>query len=111
MDEVYLISFKRDSADRTFREQVKQGALLALVFDPVNVGRHIGEKASERYQRLGYGKVPPVAARQIRALYKYGYSQENGYHYSCRTRKKGEKGISLKDEDILCGKGIKDSKN
>jgi putative ABC transport system substrate-binding protein len=64
MDEAYLISFKRGiPLIGLSGKQVKQGALLALVFDPVNVGRHIGEKASNAISGSDVGKFlpsPPV---------------------------------------------------
>jgi hypothetical protein len=60
MDEAYLISFKRGiPLIGLSGKQVKQGALLALVFDPVHVGRHIGEKASNVISGTDIGKVRP----------------------------------------------------
>lgn len=60
MDEVYLISFKRGiPLIGLSGKQVRQGALLALVFDPVHVGRNIGEKASNAISGSDMGKIRP----------------------------------------------------
>jgi len=60
MDEAYLISFKKGiPLIGLSGKQVKQGALLALVFDPVNVGRHIGEKAASAISGSDMGKFRP----------------------------------------------------
>jgi len=60
MEEAYLISFKkRIPLIGLSGKQVREGALFALVFDPVNVGRNIAEKASNAFSGTDMGKIRP----------------------------------------------------
>ncbi len=59
VEEAYLLSFKKGIPLLGISEKnVKQGALLALVFDPVNVGRRIGENASIAIKGMDMGRIP-----------------------------------------------------
>ncbi len=59
VEEAYLLSFKKGIPLLGISEKnVKQGALLALVFDPVNVGRRIGENASSAIKGMDMGRIP-----------------------------------------------------
>jgi ABC-type uncharacterized transport system substrate-binding protein len=56
MEEIYLYSFRNKVPILGISEkQVKQGALLALVFDPVSLGRQLGEKAVDVLAGTGVG--------------------------------------------------------
>ncbi len=60
LEEIYLFSFRRGIPILGVSEKnVRQGALLALVFDPVNVGRHIGEGATNAMRGMDMGRIPP----------------------------------------------------
>lgn len=60
MEEIYLFSFRSGIPILGISEKdVKQGALFALVFDPVNVGRNIGEHASSAIKGIDIGRIPP----------------------------------------------------
>lgn len=65
MEEIYLFSFRKKVPLLGLAERhVKQGALLALVFDPESLGRQIGEKAMESLQKGDAGTSVPSAARK-----------------------------------------------
>lgn len=60
LEEIYLFSFRRGIPILGISEKdVRQGALFALVFDPVNVGRNIGENASSALKGIDIGRIPP----------------------------------------------------
>ncbi|MBI5575116.1 MAG: hypothetical protein HY896_01990 [Deltaproteobacteria bacterium] len=60
LEEAYLLSFRKKIPLLGISEKnVRQGALLALVFDPANVGRRIGEYAAKAVKGTNVGQVPP----------------------------------------------------
>ncbi len=60
LEEVFLSSFRKSIPLLGVSEKnVRQGALLALVFDPANIGRRIGEEASGAVKGADMGKIPP----------------------------------------------------
>lgn len=66
VEEVYLQSFRKGIPILGVSERhVKQGALLALVFDAAEVGRQIGEKASLAARGADMGLVPPAPSRDF----------------------------------------------
>jgi hypothetical protein len=66
MEEIYLYSFRNKVPLLGISEKhVKEGALLALVFDPVAVGRQIGEVATEALNGADLGRIPPSPARKF----------------------------------------------
>jgi putative ABC transport system substrate-binding protein len=66
LEEIYLFSFRRGIPILGVSEKsVKEGALLALVFDPVNVGRHIGEGAYGAMRGLDIGRMPSSPPRKF----------------------------------------------
>jgi len=66
MEETYLLSFRRNIPLLGISERhVKEGALLALVVDPVNVGRLIGEYAAKAVKFGSVGQVPPSPPRKF----------------------------------------------
>lgn len=66
MDEIYLFSFRKRIPVLGLSERhVRQGALFALTFDPVSVGRQIGERASESLNGTDVGQFPPAASRKF----------------------------------------------
>ncbi|MDA8433673.1 MAG: ABC transporter substrate binding protein [Nitrospiraceae bacterium] len=66
LEEIYLSSFRKGIPVLGVSERsVKEGALLALVFDPVHVGRHIGEDASEAMRGVDIGRIPSSPPRNF----------------------------------------------
>ncbi|HEY4744080.1 MAG TPA: ABC transporter substrate binding protein, partial [Desulfuromonadaceae bacterium] len=66
MEEVYLLSFRRGIPVFGISErQVKEGALLALVVDTVQVGRQIGEYAARAIKGGSFGQAPPTPPRRF----------------------------------------------
>ena len=66
MDEAFLISFKKGIPLIGISEQnVKEGALLALVVDTVNVGKLIGEAAAKVLRGGSVSQIPPSPPRKF----------------------------------------------
>lgn len=66
MEETYLLSFRKKIPLLGISERhVKEGALLALVVDPVNVGRLIGEYAAKAVKGGSVGQYPPSPPRKF----------------------------------------------
>ena len=66
MEETYLLSFRKGIPLLGISERhVKEGALLALVVDPVNVGRQIGEYATRALRGVNVGQIPPSPPRKF----------------------------------------------
>jgi putative ABC transport system substrate-binding protein len=65
MDEALLMSFKKKIPLIGISEQnVREGALLALVVDTVNVGKLIGEAAAKVLRVGSVGQIPPSPPRK-----------------------------------------------
>lgn len=65
-EEIYLFSFRKKIPLLGISERhVRQGALLALVFDPVTVGRKLGERASDALSGVNIGKIPPSPSQKF----------------------------------------------
>jgi len=93
LEEVYLLSFRKGIPVMGVSEKhVKRGALLALVFDPVSVGRQIGETASNAVSGKDIGNIPPSPPRRF------------GLHLNTDTAKK--MGINLSAELIRKAKKL-----
>lgn len=66
MEEVYLLSFRRRIPLLGISERyVKEGALLALVVDMVNVGKIIGEHATKALKSGNVGQQSALAPRKF----------------------------------------------
>ena len=66
MDEAYLLSFRKGIPLLGVSERnVKEGALLALVVDTVNVGKVIGDYATKAIREGNIGQVPPSPPRKF----------------------------------------------
>ena len=66
LDEAYLVSFRKDIPLLGVSERnVKEGALVALVVDMVNVGKLIGEAASKAVKGVDIGQFPPTPPRKF----------------------------------------------
>ena len=66
MEEAYLLSFRKNIPLLGISEKsVKEGALCALVVDPVHVGRVIGEYATRALKGGNVGQLPPSPPRKF----------------------------------------------
>lgn len=66
MEEAYLHSFrKRIPLLGISEKNVKEGALFALVVDPVHVGRLIGEYATRALKGANIGQIPPSPPKKF----------------------------------------------
>ena len=66
LDEAYLLSFRKGIPLLGVSERnVKEGALVALVVDMVNVGRLIGDAAGKALKGVNLGQFPPSPPRKF----------------------------------------------
>jgi len=66
LEETYLLSFRKGIPLMGISERhVKEGALLALVVDPVNVGKQIGEYATRAVKGGSVGQISPSPPRKF----------------------------------------------
>lgn len=66
MHETYLLSFRKGIPLLGISERnVKEGALLALVVNMVNVGKLIGEYATKAARGVNIGQIPPSPPRKF----------------------------------------------
>ncbi len=92
MEEIYLFSFRRGIPLLGISEKnVRQGALLALVFDPVNVGRRIGENASNAIKGMDVGKIPPSPPQKFELYLNAETAKKMGISLSSDLLKKATK--------------------
>ncbi|MBJ6725010.1 ABC transporter substrate-binding protein [Geomesophilobacter sediminis] len=79
MDEAYLISFKKGIPLLGISEQsVKEGALLALVVDTVNVGKLIGEAAARALRYGSLTSMPPSPPHKFDMFLNAGTASRMG---------------------------------
>ena len=66
LEQAYLVSFRKGIPLLGISERhVKEGALLALVVDMVNVGKQIGEYASNALRGVNLGQIQPSPPRKF----------------------------------------------
>ncbi|HBG04254.1 MAG: hypothetical protein A2075_13685 [Geobacteraceae bacterium GWC2_58_44] len=66
MEEAYLLSFRKRIPLLGISERnVKDGALFALVVDPVHVGRLIGDYATRALKGANVGQIPPSPPKKF----------------------------------------------
>ncbi len=92
MEEIYLFSFRRGIPNLGISEKnVRQGALLALVFDPVSVGRHIGENASTAMRGIDVGRIPPSPPEKFELYLNAETAKKMGISLSSDLLRKARK--------------------
>ncbi len=92
MEEIYLFSFRRGIPILGISEKnVRQGALLALVFDPVSVGRHIGENASTAMRGIDVGRIPPSPPEKFELYLNAETAKKMGISLSSDLLRKARK--------------------
>lgn len=81
MEEAYLFSFRRGIPLFGISEKhVKQGALLALVVDTVNIGRQIGDYATKAMHGLNLGQIPPSPPKRFELFVNLDTARKMGIH-------------------------------
>jgi putative ABC transport system substrate-binding protein len=81
MEEAYLLSFKKKIPLLGVSEKnVKEGALFALVVDPVNVGKLIGEYAGKALKGANVGQIPPMPPRKFHLFLNLDTAKRMGIH-------------------------------
>ncbi len=92
VQEAYLLSFRKGIPILGVSEKnVKQGALLALVFDPVNVGRLIGENASHAIKGMDMGRVPASPPQKFELYLKTDTAEKMGIPLPAELVRKAKK--------------------
>ncbi len=92
MEEIYLFSFRRGIPILGISEKnVRQGALLALVFDPVSVGKHIGENASTAIKGMDVGRIPPSPPEKFELYLNAETARKMGISLSSDLLRKARK--------------------
>jgi putative ABC transport system substrate-binding protein len=92
LEEIYLYSFRREVPVLGISERsVKEGALLALVFDPVSVGRHIGEDASSAIRGADMGQIPPSPPRKFELYINRSTAEKMKIRVSAELLRKAKK--------------------
>ena len=81
LEEAYLLSFRKHIPLLGISERhVKEGALLALVVDPVTVGKQIGEYAAKAIRGANIGQIPPSPPRKFELYLNTGTARKMGIH-------------------------------
>jgi len=66
MEDIYLYSFRKKIPLLGVSErQVRDGALFSLVFDPISMGRQIGERTMEALKDRDAGQIPPAPSKKF----------------------------------------------
>lgn len=93
IEEAYLLSFKKGIPILGVSEKhVKQGALLSLVFEPSDVGKQIGEKASRAIAgRVDLGSIPPSPSREFSLFINTDTARKMGIHVPSELLRKARK--------------------
>lgn len=81
MEQAYLFSFRKNIPILGISEKhVKQGALLALVFDPVALGGQIGEQASRALRKGSVVQAHPAPPRKFDLYLNVDTARKMGIH-------------------------------
>jgi len=93
VEEVYLLSFKKGIPLLGVSEKhVKQGALLSLVFQPIDVGKQIGEKASRAMaSKIDLGSIPPSPSREFALFINTETARQMGIQVPSELLRKAKK--------------------
>lgn len=82
MEEAYLLSFRKKIPILGISEKnVRDGALFALVVDPVNVGRLIGEYATKALNGANVGEIPPSPPRKFELFVNLDTARKMGIRF------------------------------
>ena len=86
LEQAYLLSFrKRIPLLGISEKSVKDGALFALVVDPVHMGRLIGEYATRALKGAAVGQIPPAPPRKFDLFINLDTARKMGIRLSEET--------------------------
>jgi ABC-type uncharacterized transport system substrate-binding protein len=92
IEEVFLSSFRKNIPIIGISERhVKQGALLALTFNPLNVGRHLGEKATRALKGVDMGTIPPSPSQEFDLYINTNTARKMGIHVPAELLRKAKR--------------------
>ena len=92
IEEVFLSSFRKNIPILGISEKhVKHGALLALTFNPVSVGRHLGEKAARALKGVDMGTIPPSPSNEFDLYINTNTARKMGIHMPAELLKKAKR--------------------
>lgn len=92
IEEVFLTSFRKNIPIFGISEKhVKQGALLALTFNPVRVGRHLGERASRALKGADMGTIPPSPSHDFDLYINTNTARKMGIHIPAELLRKAKR--------------------
>jgi putative ABC transport system substrate-binding protein len=92
VEEAYLLSFKKGIPLIGISERdVRRGALLALVFEPENVGRLIGESALSAIKGADVGRMPPSPPHKFELYINTDTAAKMGIQISPELARKATK--------------------
>ncbi|MEW6739196.1 MAG: ABC transporter substrate-binding protein [Nitrospirota bacterium] len=92
IEEVFLSSFRKNIPILGISERhVKQGALLALTFNPVSVGRHLGEKATRALKGVDMGTIPPSPSQEFDLYINTNTARKMGIHVPAELLRKAKR--------------------
>jgi hypothetical protein len=86
LEQAFLLSFrKRIPLLGISEKSVKDGALFALVVDPVHMGRQIGEYATRALKGAAIGQIPPSPPRKFDLFINLDTARKMGIRLSEET--------------------------
>lgn len=92
MEKVYLFSFRRKVPVLGISEgNVKQGALFAIVFDPLHIGEEIGEKALKVLSGVPLKKIPHSAPKAFNLFLNNATAKKMGISIPAEMMEKAKK--------------------
>ncbi|MDI6729619.1 MAG: ABC transporter substrate binding protein [Thermodesulfovibrionales bacterium] len=92
IEEVFLASFRKNIPILGISEKhVKHGALLALTFNPANVGRHLGEKAARALKGVDMGTIPPSPSNEFDLYINTNTARRMGIHIPAELLRKAKR--------------------
>lgn len=92
IEEVFLTSFRKNIPILGISEKhVKHGALLALTFNTVNVGRQLGEKASKALKGADMGTIPPSPSHDFDLYINTNTARKMGIHIPAELLRKAKR--------------------
>jgi len=82
MEQAYLLCLQKHVPVLGISEKhVKQGALMALVFESASLGRQLGEQAARVLKRGSAGQIPPAPPRKFELYVNLDTARRLGIHF------------------------------
>lgn len=92
IEEVFITSFRKNIPILGISEKhVKHGALLALTFNSVSVGKQLGEKASKALKGVDIGTIPPSPSSEFDLYININTARKMGIHVPFELLRKAKR--------------------